>query len=151
MPSRPPFRDTARFASPRDGAGTGNGSTRADVGTGDRVLIPGFVVSGSGNLRLLIRAIGPALADFGLAGARADPTTTSFRGAAALATNDNRSASTDAADMAATARTVGAFALPGASRDAVILTASPPGAYTVDVSGVGATSGTALVELHVVP
>ena len=50
-----------------------------------------------------------------------------------------------------TARAVGAFALPAGSRDAVILTSLPPGAYTVVVSGVGATSGTALVELYVVP
>ena len=46
---------------------------------------------------------------------------------------------------------VGAFALPNGSRDAAIFTTLTAGAYTAVVSGVGATSGTALVELYVVP
>ena len=138
-------------ASPSATAVLVNGSTRAHVGTGESVLIPGFVVGGTGNLRLLIRAVGPTLADFGVTGALADPTMTLFRGSTALAANDNWSAAANAAEIAATAQTVGAFALPSGSRDAVILTALPAGAYTVVVSGVGTTSGTALVELYVVP
>ena len=42
-----------------------NASTRAFVGTGAAVLIPGISVSGSGNAGLLVRAAGPALAKFG--------------------------------------------------------------------------------------
>lgn len=128
-----------------------NGSTRAYVGTGESVLIPGFVVGGSGNLRLLLRAVGPTLADFGVTGALADPTMTLFRDSTALAANDNWSAAANASEIAATAQAVGAFALPTGSRDAAILTSLPPGAYTVVVSGVGSTSGTALVELYAVP
>lgn len=128
-----------------------NGSTRAHVGTGESVLIPGFVIGGSGNLRLIIRAVGPTLADFGVTEALVDPTMTLFRGATPIATNDNWSEAGNAAEITATARTVGAFALPGGSRDAVILTSLPPGAYTVVISGVGATSGTVLVELYAVP
>ncbi len=128
-----------------------NGSTRAYVGTGESVLIPGFVVVGTGNLRLLIRAVGPTLADFGVTGILADPTMTLFRGSTALAANDNWSSAANASDIAATAQAVGAFALPAASRDAAILTSLPPGAYTVVVSSVGATSGTALVEIYAVP
>lgn len=115
------------------------------------MLIPGFVIGGSGNLRLIIRAVGPTLADFGVTEALVDPTMTLFRGATPLATNDNWSEGANAAEITATARTVGAFALPGGSRDAVILTSLPPGAYTVVISGVGATSGTVLVELYAVP
>ena len=128
-----------------------NGSTRAYVGTGESVLIPGFVVGGTGSLRLLIRAVGPTLTDFGVTGALADPTITLYRGSTALAANDNWSAAANAAEIASTAQAVGAFALPSGSRDAVILTTLPAGAYTVVVSGVGATTGTALVELYVVP
>jgi hypothetical protein len=128
-----------------------NGSTRAYVGTGESVLIPGFVVGGSGNLRLLIRAVGPTLAAFGVTDSLADPTMTLFRGSTPLATSDNWSDASNAAEIASTARAVGAFALPTGSRDAAILTTLPPGAYTVVVSGVGATSGTALVEIYVVP
>jgi hypothetical protein len=128
-----------------------NGSTRAYVGTGESVLIPGFVVGGSGNLRLLIRAVGPTLAAFGVTDSLADPTMTLFSGSTPLATSDNWSDASNAAEIASTARAVGAFALPTGSRDAAILTTLPPGAYTVVVSGVGATSGTALVEIYVVP
>jgi len=128
-----------------------NGSTRAYVGTGESVLIPGFVIGGTGTLRLLIRGIGPTLVNFQVPGPLADPTITLYRGSTALATNDNWSAAANAAEIASTAQVVGAFALPTGSRDAAILTTLPPGAYTVVVSGVGATSGTALVELYVVP
>ncbi len=55
---------------------SGKKTSRAFVGTGDHVLIPGFAVVGSGQLRLLIRAVGPTLADFGVAGPLADPVLT---------------------------------------------------------------------------
>jgi hypothetical protein len=128
-----------------------NASTRAYVGTGDSVLIPGFVVGGTGTLRLLIRAVGPGLTAFGVAGALADPTITLYRDSTVLATNDNWSTAGNAAEIVSTAEAVGAFALAGGSRDAVILTTLTPGPYTAIVSGVGNTAGTALVELYVVP
>ncbi len=123
-----------------------NASTRAFVGTGDAVLIPGFVISGTGSLKLLIRAVGPTLANLGVSSVLADPTITLYRGNTALATNDNWSAA-DAPTMAA----VGAFALTAGSRDAAIVTTLPAGAYSAIVSGVGNTTGTALVELYAVP
>jgi len=128
-----------------------NASTRAYVGTGESVLIPGFVIGGSGTLRLLIRAVGPTLANFNVTGVLADPTLTLYRDTTALATNDNWSNATNAAEIASTATAVGAFALPSGSRDAAVLTTLAPGGYTAVVSGVGGTTGTALVELYVVP
>ena len=49
-----------------------NASTRAYVGTGDAVLIVGFVIEGTGSLPLLVRAVGPTLAALGVSGALAD-------------------------------------------------------------------------------
>ncbi len=123
-----------------------NASTRAFVGTGDAVLIPGFVISGTGTLRLLIRAIGPALARFGLDGVLADPTITLYRGSTLLASNDNWFTA-DSEIMTAT----GAFALPPGSKDSALLATLSAGAYTAVVSGVGNITGTALVELYVIP
>ena len=123
-----------------------NASTRAFVGTGDSVLIPAFVVSGTGSLKLLVRAVGPTLGTFGVTGALADPTITLYRGTTVLSTNDNWLA-TDAATMSA----VGAFALPAGSRDAAIVATLAAGTYTAIVSGVGNTTGTALVEIYIVP
>jgi len=128
-----------------------NASTRAFVGSGDSVLIPGFVINGTGALKLLIRAVGPTLGSLGVTGALADPLITLYRGTTALATNDNWSSAINAVEISATAAAVGAFALPTGSRDAALVTTLPAGNYTAIVSGVGNTTGTALVELYVVP
>ena len=128
-----------------------NASTRAFVGTGDNVLIPGFVIGGSGSMRLLVRAVGPSLTGFGVTGVLDDPTITVFRNGAAVATNDNWSSATNAAEVSTVSAAVGAFALPAGSRDAALLLTLIPGAYTAVVSGVGGTTGTALVELYVAP
>jgi arylsulfatase A-like enzyme len=137
--------------TPASGAAIVNASTRAYVGTGDQVLIPGFVVGGTGTVRLLIRAVGPTLGNFGVTGPLVDPTITLFRGAVALATNDNWSNAANAAELVATMAAVGAFALPSGSRDAALLVTLPAGSYSAVVSGVGETTGTALVEIYVAP
>ena len=128
-----------------------NASTRAFVGTDDNVLIPGFTVSGPGQLRLLLRAVGPTLADFGVAGALADPELTLFSGPTAIAANDNWGGAANATDIAAAARAAGAFALPANSRDAALLVTLRAGNYTARVAGTAGTTGTALVEIYVVP
>jgi hypothetical protein len=128
-----------------------NASTRAYVGTGNAVLIPGFTVSGTGTLKLLIRAVGPTLANFSVADVLARPTITLYSGSTALATNDNWSSAANATELASTASAVGAFALNAGSKDAALLVSLPAGAYTAVVSGVGGATGTALVELYVVP
>lgn len=128
-----------------------NASARAYVGTGENVLIPGFVIGGNGTLRVLIRAVGPTLANFNVAGVLADPTITLYRDKTVLATNDNWSSATNASAIASTATAVGAFTLSAGSKDAAVLMTLTLGSYTAVVSGVGATTGTALVELYVVP
>jgi hypothetical protein len=81
----------------------------------------------------------------------ADPTITLYRGTAALASNDNWSSAANAAEIASTATSVGAFALPAGSKDAAMVTTLAAGSYTAIVSGVANTTGTALVELYVAP
>lgn len=137
--------------APNSGASIVNASTRAFVGTGDNVLIPGFVIGGAGSIRLLIRAVGPTLGTFGVSGTLGDPTITLFRGSTAVATNDNWSSAINAGEISGAAVAVGAFALPAGSRDAALLVTLAPGSYSAVVSGVGSTTGTALVELYVVP
>ena len=132
-------------------AALANASTRAYVGTGDSVLIPGFVVSGTGSVQLLIRAVGPTLGSYGVAGTLADPTLTLYQGTTALATNDNWGSASNASALASTAQQVGAFALTSSSKDAALLVTLGEGSYSAVVSGVGNTTGTALVEIYVVP
>ncbi len=136
------------------GAGTPrliNVSARALSGTGADVLIAGFVVSGpaGSNKRVLIRAIGPTLTVFGVGGVLADPKLELFNGSAVkIQENDNWGGGTELAD---TFRSVGAFGLDGASRDAALVATLTPGSYTAQVSGVGGTTGVALVEVYEVP
>ncbi len=52
----------------------GNISTRAFVQTGDNVMIGGFIVQGTEPKRVIIRAIGPELTQYGIPNALANPT-----------------------------------------------------------------------------
>lgn len=128
-----------------------NASTRGFVGTGDQVMITGFVIDGSGPVRVLVRAVGPTLQTFGVGGVLADPQLKLVHNGTVVTENDNWQDGNDSAAVEAASSAVGAFALPAASKDAVILRALSAGAYSATVSGVGGTTGTAMVELYVVP
>jgi hypothetical protein len=125
-----------------------NVSARSQVGTGGAILIAGFNVSGAGPRRMLIRAIGPGLTAFGVSGALADPKLDLYETGKTIviATNDNWEQA-----AAATFGSVGAFGLSAGSRDAVLVVTLTPGSYTAQVSGVGSTTGVALVEVYEVP
>lgn len=122
-----------------------NLSTRGQVGTGSNLLIAGFVVAGSTPKQVLVRAVGPSLASFGVAGALIDPQLELYQGATRVASNDNWSG--DAAIQTAAAQ-VGAFALTPASFDSALLMRLEPGSYTAQVSGVAGRTGIALIELY---
>ena len=97
-------------------------------------------------MRVLVRAVGPTLGAFGVTGALNDPRLEILRGTTSVATNDNWLA----AD-APTFSSVGAFGLTAGSRDAALVVSLAPGSYTAQVSGVGGTTGVALVEVYEVP
>src|SRR5207302_1061266 len=59
---------------PPSSAQLGNISTRAFVQTGDNVMIGGFIVTGSGQKRVIVRAIGPSLVNHGISNPLQDPT-----------------------------------------------------------------------------
>ena len=132
-------------ALPAQEARLSNLATRGQTGTGANVLTAGFVVGPGPNKQVVIRAIGPTLASFGLTGVLADPFLRLINAStgATVATNDNWLAA-DAATMAA----AGAFALPANSKDAVIVATLPPGGYTAQISGVGDTVGLTIAEVY---
>lgn len=123
-----------------------NVSARSQVGTDNAILIAGFSVAGTGPKRLLLRAIGPTLETFGVTGALSDPKLELYGPSGRIMANDNWDSSVRAQFAPA-----GAFDLTSGSRDAVLLVTLPPGNYTAQVSGVGGTTGVALVELYEVP
>lgn len=128
-----------------------NVSVRNRVGTGADILIAGFAIAGTGNKRLLVRGVGPGLAAFGVTGVLADPRLVLQRSgengtSTFVAENDDWSSS-----LASTFAAVGAFNLPSGSKDAALLVTLAPGTYTVQLSGVGDTTGEALIEAYEVP
>jgi hypothetical protein len=135
----------------RDPTGTpsrlANLSTLGFAGAGAQALMPGFVVSGTTTKLLLIRAVGPGLAPFGVSGTLTDPQLSVNAQGSATPTASNDNWASDAT-LGAAFVAAGAFALPANSRDAAVIVRLAPGAYTVTVSGVGNTTGRVLVEIY---
>ena len=92
---------------------------------------------------VLIRAVGPGLTPLGVPGALADPIIELFQGTSVIASNDDWSG-TQASSLALGA---GAFALPAASKDAVLVKTLTPGGYTVQVKGKGG-AGEVIFEVY---
>ena len=135
-----------------------NLATRAFVGTGENILIPGLVVGPTGatdadNRRtVLIRAVGPGLADFGVSAFLERPQlkVVSDNGVVAAENIGWQSAGSLEALIAATA-SVGAFPLSTVRADSAVLISLRAVPYTIHVSGADGGSGVALVEIYEVP
>jgi len=97
---------------------------------------------------VLVRAVGPTLASFGVPGTLADPTLRVVdSNGVVVATNDNWDSS-----LSSVFTKVGAFPLATGSKDAALVVTLPAGvSYTVQVSGVNSVIGEALVEVYEVP
>ena len=121
-----------------------NLAVRATLAAG-QTITPAFVVGGSVQRRVLIRAIGPTLAAFGVTNALATPGFTVFTGAPTV--SQSNAAWGGGATLAAVFTSVGAFALPATSRDVASLLTLSPGAYTVQVGG---GAGEVLCEVYFV-
>ncbi|MBE2212397.1 MAG: immunoglobulin domain-containing protein, partial [Opitutaceae bacterium] len=111
-----------------------NLSTRAEVGTGDDIIIAGFVVTGSGPKRVLVRAVGPGLNRFGVSGTLADPVLRLVGDSGTIAENDDWF-TPDGEALKLAFREVYAFGLAEASLDSALVATLPPGKYTAQVSG----------------
>lgn len=138
-----------------------NISSRGYVGTGDDVMIGGFVVRGDQPKRLLIRGIGPGLVPLHVSGVLNDPVLTVYdSNHVVVAQNDDWSTPSpvnasdqpaSGADVSNAASSVGAFALPAGSKDAAAIVTLSPGAYTAIVTGANGGTGSALVEVYELP
>jgi len=120
----------------------GNMSTRALVQTGDNVMIGGFIITGSGQKNVIVRAIGPSLAQRGITNPLLDPTLELHNGnGAVIAFNDNWR-DTQQAEIQATGLA------PTDDRESAIVRSLAPGNYTAIVRGKNNTIGVALVEVY---
>jgi len=128
-----------------------NVSTRGRVGPEE--LIAGVIINGVTPKRVLIRAVGPTLSNFGVSGVLADPVLrlVNQETGAVVRENNDWQMGNDALTVSKAAARVGAFALPPGSKDAVLLITLPPGRYTALVSSSAGTSGIAIVEVYEIP
>ena len=121
-----------------------NFSTRMRVQTGDNVGIGGFIVTGGSPIHVLIRAIGPSLAQFGVPNVLADPVL-ELHGPAGFTTIIDDNWMDDPVQKAA----ILATGIPPTNNlESAIDATLNPGTYTAIVGGKNNTSGVALVEVY---
>ncbi|HEY1793931.1 MAG TPA: glycoside hydrolase family 44 protein [Opitutaceae bacterium] len=128
-----------------------NLSARDQVGTGGNILIAGFVIAGSTSRTVLVRASGPALAQFAVPGLLPDPKLSLYRtnadqSSTLLLSNSGWGGSSQVSSESAR---VGAFSWgQAATPDSALLVTLPPGNYTAQVSGASGDTGVALIEVY---
>ena len=135
------------------GAAMSNISMLARVTGGDDALTSGFVISGQTPRRVLVRAIGPSLAGFGLADPLELPQLTVFKGGRVIGSSEGWGKDEDTIKVLTEAfDRAGAFRLQdGASRDAAIILTLQPGPYTMQVKSADRQAGAALLEVYEIP
>ena len=119
-----------------------NLSTRGQVQTGDNVMIGGFIIGGATPKKVLVRAVGPNLANYGVSGVLLDPSLQLFSGQTPIASNDDWGIASNVAEIQASG-----FA-PVNGKESAILSTLNPGAYTAIVSGNGGGAGVGIVEVY---
>ncbi len=135
-----------------------NLATRGFVGTGDNILIGGFIVSGQVSSKLLIRGVGPTLANQGVSGALSDPVITLIqsdfnsgsRVDTEIAVNDNWEDAPNVDEIIAVSPGVGATNFASGTKDSAILVDIQPlpnVLYSFKMEGVGGETGIGLIEI----
>jgi hypothetical protein len=125
----------------------GNLATRGLVGSGNNVLIGGFIVLDDSftnqSQNILVRGIGPSLAGAGVSNSLQDPLLALHDSQGALIlSNDDWGQSAEAAALALSGLA------PSSPKESAILRTLAPGAYTVILSGVGGGTGVGSVEAY---
>jgi hypothetical protein len=121
----------------------GNISSRMSVGTDDFVLIGGFIIQGNGAKTVMVRGIGPSLAQAGITNSLQDPVLELYNSSGhRLAMNDNWPASSDEAAIFSSGLA------PRDSRESAILATLAPGTYTAILRGKNRGTGVGSVEVY---
>jgi hypothetical protein len=119
-----------------------NISTRGKVEAGDNVMIGGFILGGDQVTNVAVRAIGPSLANFNIAGPLFDPMLEVHNGNGALVAED------DDWRMYQEQLLIDSGLAPTDNRESAMLLWLQPGAYTAIVRGKDDGVGVGLVEVY---
>jgi arylsulfate sulfotransferase len=129
--------------SPSPGSKLANISTRAGIGTGDNVLIGGFIVGDVANASVVARALGPSLASAGVTQPLADPVLTVYDSeGSAIASNDDWPEESNSTDIQK------AGLAPANAAESALALFLPAGAYSAIVRGVDDSTGVGLLEVY---
>jgi hypothetical protein len=146
-----------------------NISTRGWVGAGGDTMVGGFIITGTGTKKVLIRGFGPTLSSFGVTGALANPVLELYQDtdnnpttpAVLLVSNDNWGRDVmacpapivpcgTAVEIEATGKSANSYAPTNPNRhlDAALLVTLPAGTYTGKLRGVSSGTGVGLVAVN---
>ena len=128
-----------------------NISTRALVETGDNVVIGGFIVQGSGAKRVIIRALGPELTQYGITEALRNPTLELYNGNGDLIASNNNWVTTIIGGIITHNQIrdiMNSGHAPTNALESAIIADLPPGNYTAIMRGVNETIGVGLIEVY---
>ena len=119
-----------------------NIATRGRINQGENVLIAGYIVGGYKPQRVVVRGIGPSLAQFGVSDALADPFLELHNAQGTLIMSNNDWQDTQKQEL------IDTTIPPSNSKESAIVTNLQPGNYTAVVSGVGGSTGVGLAEVY---
>lgn len=115
---------------------------RGSVLTGDNVMINGFILRSSGSVSVLLRVLGPTLANAGLSDVLNDPTLELHDNSGTLIASNDNWRDTQESEIIATGLA------PSDDRESAIAVTLPPGAYTSVVRGFNATTGLGFLQIY---
>lgn len=129
----------------------GNISTRGFVQTGDNVMIGGFIIQGTQAKKVMLRAIGPDLTQYGISNALSDPMLELHDGSQAVIARNNDWQTTQiggviTSDQVSDIQNSGLA--PNQAKESAIIATLNPGAYTAIINGANNATGVALVEVY---
>jgi hypothetical protein len=137
-----------------------NVSNRVTLRPSD-TAIAGFVVQGSGSRLVLVRTVGPSLAEFGVSPVSMNPQLNVFQGTgttkigagATLASGTSALGGYDAQALGWVFSMAGAFPLQSGANDSVYFSVLSPGVYTAQASDptTPSSGGSALTEVYILP
>ena len=126
--------------------GAANISTRLSVGTDADVLIGGFIVQGNAPMKLVMRGIGPSLAQFGVSGVLPNPYLELHSGVDTIAGNDNWKDNLTGGSQEVAIENTGLAPLD--PLESAMLGILDPGGYTAILKGTSNGTGVGLVEVY---
>ena len=120
-----------------------NISTRGSVGTQDNILISGFIIGDVDSATVVVRALGPTLAAYGVSGVLSDPTLTIYDShGSVIASNDNWQYDPNAIHVQKNGL------MPANASESALVLHLPAGKYTAVVRGANDATGNALAEVY---